>query len=112
MIDEQTKQIYLPLTSTVVLQRKEEMLYLPLDFENLLTVDALVDSGAFVSVIAQYNLDTIREKALNNVLEIDDPPNFQIELTNSQLEKLLARARLKFETGDNLFTEQFVVTKH
>ena len=50
--DEQTNEVYLPLTSTVVLKRKQEMLYVPLDFENNLTVDALVDSRATVSAIA------------------------------------------------------------
>ena len=50
--DEQTNEVYLPLTSTVFLKRNQEMLYVPLDFENNLTVDALVDSGAFVSAIA------------------------------------------------------------
>ena len=58
--DEQTNELYLPLTSTVVLKRKQEMLYVPLDFENNLTVDALVDSGAFVSAVAQDDLDTIK----------------------------------------------------
>ena len=29
--DEQTNEVYLPLTSTVVLKRKQEMLYVPLD---------------------------------------------------------------------------------
>ena len=29
---EQTNEVYLPLTSTVVLKRKQEMLYVPLDF--------------------------------------------------------------------------------
>ena len=50
--EEQTNDVYLPLTSTVVLKRKHEMLYVPLDFESILTVDALVDSRAFVSAIA------------------------------------------------------------
>ena len=50
--DEQTNEIYLPLTSTVVLKRKQETLYVPPGFENILTVDALVDSGAFVCAIA------------------------------------------------------------
>ena len=36
--DEQTNEIYLPLTSTVVLKRKQEMLYVPLDFEILRTI--------------------------------------------------------------------------
>ena len=62
--DEQTDEVYLALTSTVVLKRKQEMLYVPLDFENNLMVDALVDSGAFVSAIAQDDLDTIKQKAL------------------------------------------------
>ena len=40
--EEQTNEVYLPLASTVVLKRKREMFYAPVDFENNLTVDALV----------------------------------------------------------------------
>ena len=109
--DEETNEIYLPLTSTVVLKRKEEMLYVPLDFGNNLTVDALVDSGAFVSAIAQDDLDTIKQKAPNNILKIDDPPIFQKQIANGQLEKPLSKAKLKFEIGDNSFAEHFVVMK-
>ena len=77
--DEQTNEVFLPSTSTVFLERNQKMLYVPLDFENNLTVDDLVDSGAFVSAIAQNDLDTIKEKVPNNFLKIDDPPNFQIQ---------------------------------
>ena len=111
MRDDQTNELYLPLTSTVVLKRKQEMLYVPLDFENNHTVDALVDSGAFVSAIAQDDLETIKQKASNNILKIDDPPNFQIQVANGQLEKPLSTATLKFEIGDNSFAEHFVVMK-
>ena len=58
------------------MKRKQEMLYVPLDFENNLTVDALVDSGAFVSAIAQDDLETLKQKAPSIILKIDDPPNF------------------------------------
>ena len=109
--DEQTNEIYLPLTSTVVLKRKQEMLYVPLDFENNLTGDALVDSRAFVSAIAQDDLETIKQKAPNNTLKIDDPPNFQIQVANGQLEKHLSIATLKFKIGDKSFAEHFVVMK-
>ena len=111
MRDDQTNELYLPLTSTVVLKRKQEMLYVPLDFENNHTVDALVDSGAFVSAIAQDDLETIKQKASNNILKIDHPPNFQIQVSNGQLEKPLSTATLKFEIGDNSFAEHFVVMK-
>ena len=109
--DEQTNEIYLPLTSTVVLKRKQEMLYVPLDFENNPTVDALVDSGAFVSAIAQDDLDKIKQKAPNNILKIDDPLNFQIQVANGQLEKPLSTATLKFEIGDYSFAEHSLVMK-
>ena len=84
--DEQLNEIYLPLTSTVVLKRKQEMLYVPLDFENNLTIDALVDSGAFVSAIAQDDLETIKQKAPKYILKIDDPPNFQIQVEHPHSE--------------------------
>ena len=85
------------------------MLYVPLDFENNLTVDALVVSGAFVSAIEQDDWETIKQKAPNNILKIDDPPNFQIQVANSQFEKPLSTASLKFEIGNNSFAEHFVV---
>ena len=40
--DDSTNELYMPLSSTNVLKRKKEMLYVPLDFENGLTIDALV----------------------------------------------------------------------
>ena len=73
---DQTNEVYLPLTSTVVLKRKQQRLYVPLDFEKNLTVVALVDSGAFFSAIAQDDLGAIKQKAPNNILRIDDPSKF------------------------------------
>ena len=55
--DDVTNELYIPLSSTIVLKRKKELLYVPLDFESGLTIDALVDSGAYVSAKAQKELD-------------------------------------------------------
>ena len=63
--DEQTNEVSLLLTSTVVLKWKQEKLYVPLDSQNNLTVDALVDPVAFVSAIAQNDLDKIKEQSQN-----------------------------------------------
>ena len=111
MRDEQTNEIYPPVTSTLVLKRKQEMLLVPLDFENNLTIDALVDSGSFVTAIALNDLETTTQKAPNNILKIDYPPNFQIQVANNQLEKQLSTTALKVEIGDNTFAEHFVVIK-
>ena len=107
-----TNELYMALSSTIVLNRKKEMLYVPLDFENGLTIDALVDSGAYVSAIAQKELDRMKQKSPSNILKIDDPPNFQIQVANGQLEKLTVTATLKFDIGDHIFAEHFVVMKN
>ena len=38
--DDITNELYIPLSCTIVLKRKKEMLYVPLDFENGLIIDA------------------------------------------------------------------------
>ena len=70
-----------------------------------------MDSRAIASAIAQDDLETIKQKAPNNFLKIDDPPNFQIQVANGQLEKLSSTATLKFVIGDNSFAEHFVVKR-
>ena len=88
------------------------MLYVPPDCKNGLTIDALVDSGAYVSAIAQTKLDRIKQQAPANIFTMDDPPNFQIQVANGQLEKPISTATLKFDVGDNSFAEHFLVMKN
>ena len=87
------------------------MLSVPLDFENNLKVDALVNSGAYVSAIVQNDLNTIKQKAPLNFHKSHNPPTFCIQVANGQLEKPLATATLKSEIADNTFIEHFVVMK-
>ena len=110
--DDITNEVYMPFSSTIVLKRKKEMSYVPLDFENGLTIDAPVDSGAYVSAIAQIELDRIRQQPPSKNLKIDDPPNFQIQVANGQLEKQTATATLKFDIGEHVFAKHFVVMKN
>ena len=112
MRDEITNELYMPLSSTTVLKRKKELLYFPLNFESCLAIHALVDSGAFVSAIAQKYLDIIKQQSPSNIREIDDPPNFQIHVANGQLEKPIAKTTLRFDIGDHIFAEHFVVMKN
>ena len=110
--DDITHELYMPLSSTIVLQRKKEMFYVPVVFANGLTIDALVDSGAYVSGRAQKELDRNKQQAPSNILKIDDPPNFQIQLANGPLEKPIATTTLKFGIGDHIFVEILVVMKN
>ena len=68
--DDSTDELYMPLSSKIVLKRKKEMLNVPLDFKNGLTIDALVNSGAYVSAIAQKDLDRIKQQSPSNILKM------------------------------------------
>ena len=101
-------ELYMPLSSTNVLKRKKEMLYVPLSFEDGSTIDALVESVAYVTM-PQKELDVIKQQAPSNILKLDDTPNFQIQVANGQLEKPIATATLEFDFQDHIFAEHFVV---
>ena len=73
------------------------MLYVCLDFENGLTIDALNDCGAYLSAMAQSQLDRIKQQAPAKIFKIVSPPNFQIQVANGQLEKPIATATPKFD---------------
>ena len=61
--DETTNELYMPLSSTVVLKRKKEMLYVHLHFENSPRIDALVKSRAYISAIAHSELERVKQQA-------------------------------------------------
>ena len=88
------------------------MLLVSPHFQRIKTLDASVDSGAYVSAIVQKELDRSKQQAPSNTLKIDDPPNFQIQVANGQSEKPIAKTTLKFDLGDHIFAEHFVVLKN
>ena len=110
--DDITNELYMPLSSTIAWRRKKQMLYVPLDFENGLTIDARIDSRAYVDAIAQTELDKIKKPAPGNIFRIDDPRNFQIQDANGQLEKPISTDTLKLDFGDITFAEDFVVMEN
>ena len=110
--DDITNELCMPLSSTIVLKRRKEMLYVPLGFKSGLTIDALDDSGAYVSAIAQKALDRTKQQAQFKILKIDEPPNFQAQVANGRLQKPIATTTVKFDVGDHIFAEHFVVMKN
>ena len=110
--DDITNELYMPLSFTMVLKRKNEMLYVPLDFEIGLAIDAFVDSRACFSSIAQKDLDIIKQQAQCNIFKIDDSPNFQIQVANGLLDKPIATATFICDIGDHIFAEHFVVIRN
>ena len=77
MRDEQINEIKIPLTSTALPEKKQRKLSVLLEFENILTVDPLLDLRAYFSATAQNEMDTRKRKAPSNTLKNDDPHSFQ-----------------------------------
>ena len=74
--DQITNKLYMPLLSTKILKRKKEMLYVPLDSENGLPIDVLVDSRAYDSSKTEKEMDRIKQQGPAKIFSSDDPPNF------------------------------------
>ena len=87
-------------------------MYIPLKIEMGLTVDSVVESGAYIRAIAQNELDRIRQKATAIILRINEPPNFDLQVGKGQFEKPLAKATLKIIFADHTLAEHFVVMKN
>ena len=107
--DQTTNELYMPLSCTIVLKRNKEMLYVPLDFENGITIDALVKSKVYVSAIAWIEMDRIKQQNHVSIFKIDHPPDFQIHVANGLLERLIALAAFNFDIRDHTFAEHLVV---
>ena len=101
----------IPLSTNINLKCKKRMLYFPMDFEEL-TIDGLVDTGALSSAIPEMDLRKIRLLSPQSVIREGPPPNFQIMVTNGQLETPKSTIELKFEVGDIEFHEIFIVMEH
>ena len=60
--DETPNEVYMPLSSTILLERKKEKRYVPVVFENGLRLNAIVESVAYVSAIAQNELNRSKQQ--------------------------------------------------
>ena len=99
---------YVPLSTNLVLKYKRSILYLPMDFGEL-TIDGLVDTGALTSAIPESDLRKIKLLTTQSFIKKGPPPNFQIMVANGQLETPKATEELRFDVGDIVFHEIFLL---
>ena len=110
--DENTIEIQLPLSSTVVLNRSKEMPYTPLDFDNHPFICASIDPAAYDSAITETELDKNKQQALIKFLIINQSPKLQTKKANRQLEKRTTITGLKYASGGHILLDHFVVMKN
>ena len=90
---------FLPLSTDLALKNKRKMLYFPMDFGEL-NIDGLIDTGALSNAIPEADLRKIRLLAPHTIPNEGPPPEFQIMVSNGQLEAPIATVELPFEVGD------------
>ena len=74
-----------------------------------LSIDGLVDTGAYSSAISEADLRKIRLLAPQSVIREGPALNFQIMVANGQLETPKSTVELKIEVGDIDSHEIFIV---
>ena len=79
-----------------------------MDFRDL-TIDGVIDTGAFFSAISDTDFKQIKQNAPRKVLKEGPSPDFQIMVANGQLEAPIATTELLFEVGYITFVERFIV---
>ena len=82
-----------------------------MDFGEL-TIDGLIDTGAFSSAIPEMDIRKIRLLSPQTIIQEVPPPNFQILVANGQLKSPENILELKFEVGDIEFHEIFKVMEN
>ena len=107
-VAEKDGETYIPLHSTIVLKSRRRMLYLPLEFGEI-TMDGLVDSGAFINAMSWSDYNAIKMNSDSCVIKEYPQPSFKIECANAQLEQPIATADIQFNIGTYTFTDTFVI---
>ena len=107
-VTEKNGEACIPLHSTIVLKRRRRMLYLPLEFGEI-TMDGLVDSGAFINAMSLSDYNAIKMNSESCVIKEYPQPRFKIECANAQLEQPIATADIQFNIGTYTFADTFVI---
>ena len=81
---------------------------MPLEFSEI-TMDGLVDSGAFINAMSWSDYNAIKMNSDSCVIKEYPQPPFKIECANAQLEQPIATADIQFNIGTYTFTDTFVI---
>ena len=93
-------------------KRKQEPLFLLLDFKKEPTKEALVRSKPYASAIVELELDRKIKQTPTKIFKFDGPMNFRRQVANSHLKKPTATSRLEVNFGDHNFHENFAVIEN
>ena len=94
--------------SAITVKKKRRMLLILLEFQKV-TIDALFDSGAYIKVISERNAGKKLRESNASKIENAQPPPFEIQNANTELENAFATYTMKLKIRDYTFEETFIV---
>ena len=96
------------LSPTLHLNKKDKMLYVPLQFDKYEN-HALLDTGAIQSAMSEAELRKITTAHPEAILQELPPPNFKIQIANGNLVPVRKQVLLRFYVAGKVFEETFLI---
>ena len=96
------------LSPTLHLNKKDKMLYVPLQFDKYEN-HALLDTGAIQSAMSEAELRKITTAHPEAILQELPPPNFKIQIANGNLIPVRKQVLLRFYVAGKVFEETFLI---
>ena len=81
-----------------------------MDFQNLM-LDALIDSGSLVGCISEADYRKIHQMSPKDIVKEMEPPPFELQVANGDIEAPTKTIIIQFECGDWSFKETFIVAQ-
>ena len=97
-----------PLSNTLHLDKKDRMLYVPMqfrDYENF----GLLDTGAVQSAMSEAELHRVLQAHPSALLEELPAPDFKVQIANGHIVPIRKQVLLRFFIAGKIFEETFMI---
>ena len=93
----------------VILHEGENLMNLPLKFENKLRRRALIDTGACANAMPADFYKKLKEESPNSISELQQASFLNVKLASGRTVKVLAQVDVKFKVSDHNFQDSFLI---
>ena len=93
----------------VLLLEGENLMYIPLKFENELRRRALIDTGACANAMPADFFQKLKEESPNSISELQQASFLNVKVASGRTVKVLAQVDVKFKVSDHNFQDSFLI---
>ena len=93
----------------VILLEGENLMYIPLKFENRLRRRALIDTGACANAMPADFYKKLKEESPNSISELQQASFLNVKVASWRTVKVLAQVDVIFKVNDHNFQDSFLI---